>query len=802
MAGLRNLLTIATSIWTSTRHRDALSNPLLDSDEFVDDPGRRPDLPPVCSKCTNVSKSIARALDKLPPGFDDIFSYTPPNCIRVADVGTSYRTWLNMRSVIASLMLLLYDLMIGPFRPACNLCRMLSAALLWNPDRKDTVSDELRLVRLNMQLVLHGTAEAWEYEAVRRGSPLLLTIMEKDVGLDLPSAPSVEARCRESGSTIVRRRGSPIMDAICQPRLVGPLFDAKIAREWLGYCQNHHRGPCMSNIEMVTGLCLIDCRSRTVVAAPADAEYVALSYCWGQPGPRWFQWWTRAASAQDPIVHSDADSDGIVCHLPAKVPEVISDAMLVTASMGFSYLWVDRYCIDQNNAAKHVQINQMDSIYQKAGLTIIAAAGDTPSYGLPGVGLRPRRQQLACSAGDLDFWSTMSHPYETLESSPWFKRAWTFQEGLLSRRRLVFTDEQVYYECAAMNCRESMLNDLDSLHTEDRRKFRECLKSGFFGSRNPYSTGGFGEVSRTPKDNMTRLREMIELYTGRELTYDTDSLNAFVGILRLFEQSESPIPTIWGVPLHRSLDAEGEDLVKKTDASFVASLAWRHEIRLAANYSAIYPRRRNGFPSWSWCGWQGGVTCELSPSNSLVRSIALEDSTGALFTLTEYLDHIDPIQSYALRPSVLWITGFVVPPSAFTVSRAEGAPGDDYCIFGFKGVSAYMSVAPWWSESQQKSFAGDDSRRCLCLGDDDYHSFVTFLVLGRHGSDWERIGYVSLNMEAVDDGRPRGEWEIITDDQPRQFWKSWVDYEMKTSVPLDDVWQRRMELPVTSFRVI
>jgi heterokaryon incompatibility protein (HET) len=803
MTGLWDLLTTATNTLTSTRNEETFPTPLLEANELDAHSGRRPVHPAVCSKCAELSKSIAIALDNLPSGFDDIFS-DAPTYLKVADVGSSYRTWVNMRRVVAALMLLLYDVTIGPFRPVCNLCRMLSTALIWNPDGRDTITDELRLVRLNTQLVYRGAAAEWEYDALRRGSPLLLTVMEKDIGLESSGATSVEGRCRVSGCTIVRRRGSPVMDAICQPRLVGSRFDTEMAREWLKYCQNHHRGPCLSNIEMVTGLCLIDCRSRTVVAAPADARYVALSYCWGQPSsPRWFQWWTRTASVQEPIVHSDADGDGVVCRLPAEVPAVISDAMLVTTSMGFSYLWVDRYCINQNSAAKHVQISQMDSIYQKAELTVIAAAGETPSYGLPGVGLRPRRRQLTCSVGDLDFWSTMSHPHETLQSSPWFKRAWTFQEGLLSRRRLVFTDEQVFYECAAMNCRESMLNDLDSLHTEDRTKFRECLKSGFFGSKNNFlSTGGFGEVSRTPEDNMRRLGDMIELYTDRDLTYDTDSLNAFVGILRFFEHSESPIATIWGVPLRRTLNAEGEDLVEQTNASFVASLAWKHEQGSTAYLFPIYPRRRDGFPSWSWCGWQGGIGCERFQFNSVLRFVALEDSAGAVFTPTEYLDHIDQTQSYVLRPSILWITGFVVPQTAFSVSRAEDDTSDECRIFGFKSAYAYMSIGPWDKVAEHKSFAEDESRRCVCLGDSSDHKSVTFLVLERHEGDWQRIGRIWLYMQPVDGGRPRREWEVITDDQPWQFWKSWLDYETKSSVPLDEVWDRIPELPVTSFRII
>ncbi|KAH7374881.1 heterokaryon incompatibility protein-domain-containing protein [Plectosphaerella cucumerina] len=766
----------------------------MEANELDTFSGSRPAHPAVCSKCAELSKSITNALDNLPPNFDDIFS-DAPTYLKIADVGSSYRTWLNMTSVKASLMVLFYDLTIGQFRPECNLCRMLSVALVWESDREKTISDELRLVRLNTQLVFHVSEAARQFDALRRGSPLFLTVMEKGLDLGFMNAPLLDGRCRSSGSTVVRQRGIPIPDAVCQPRLVDPRFDAAMATEWLGYCQDHHRGPCLSSAEMVMGLCLIDCRSRTVVAAPADVEYVALSYCWGKPqkqpgSPGWFSWGSRSAPVQEAIDKSDTDSIGILAPLPADVPAVISNAMLVTTSMGFSYLWVDRYCIDQNSATKHTQISQMDSIYQRAELTISPPPEKT------------RHTQLTCSAGELDFFSTMSHPHETLQSSAWFKRAWTFQEGILSRRRLVFTDEQVYYECAAMNCRESMTNDLDNLHTEDKTKFRECLGSGFFGSNNFFSTGGFGEVSRTAEDNLKLLRDMMELYTERDLTYDTDSLDAFVGILRLFEHSKSPIATIWGVPLLRSLDAAGEDLIEETDASFVAGLAWKHEAKFAANNNPIHPLRRDSFPSWSWCGWQAGIGCGLPPSENLLQSIALEDDNGAMFTPSEYLDLVGPTQSYSLRPSALWITGFVVPQTAFTVVRSEEEARDDCCIFGFKSAHAYMSIGPWEKVAEHKSFAEDDSRRCVCLGEDDVGSSVTFLVLQCHGSDWQRIGQIWLFMKAVDDGQPRGKWEVPRDDQPRQFWKAWLDHEMQTSVPLDDVWQRRTELPVTSFRVI
>jgi hypothetical protein len=73
--------------------------------------------------------------------------------------------------------------------------------------------------------------------------------------------------------------------------------------------------------------------------------------------------------------------------LPKKLPRTIEDVITVTQKLDFRYLWVDRYCINQQREkGKAHQIGKMDEIYMNAELTIIAAAGSNPNYGLPSVG--------------------------------------------------------------------------------------------------------------------------------------------------------------------------------------------------------------------------------------------------------------------------------------------------------------------------------------------------------------------------------------------------------------------------------
>ncbi|KAK0750249.1 heterokaryon incompatibility, partial [Schizothecium vesticola] len=80
-------------------------------------------------------------------------------------------------------------------------------------------------------------------------------------------------------------------------------------------------------------------------------EYAALSYVWG-------------AATETPIIFSGS-------RLPADIPLVVADAISVCLQLGLQYLWVDRYCILQDDAeTKDAQIRNMNLIYKQAELTI------------------------------------------------------------------------------------------------------------------------------------------------------------------------------------------------------------------------------------------------------------------------------------------------------------------------------------------------------------------------------------------------------------------------------------------------
>ncbi|KUJ10936.1 HET-domain-containing protein, partial [Mollisia scopiformis] len=212
-------------------------------------------------------------------------------------------------------------------------------------------------------------------------------------------------------------------------RLLNPsVVDYDLLKSWLSVCRSMHTQRCCSGIrKTVNYLKFLDCETRKLVPAKS-LPYITLSYMWG-------------ADERPPLYTEQ---------LGYNLPPTIEDSITVTLKLGYRYLWIDRYCINQQNKEQAMsQIQQMDTIYEDSEMTIVAAAGVGPTYGLPGVS-RTRRPQPVANIGQLQLVSPGSVAREVLKESRWSTRGWTFQEAYLSRRRLTFTDEQVYYECRGM----------------------------------------------------------------------------------------------------------------------------------------------------------------------------------------------------------------------------------------------------------------------------------------------------------------------------------------------------------------
>ncbi|KAK8064971.1 hypothetical protein PG997_011718 [Apiospora hydei] len=237
------------------------------------------------------------------------------------------------------------------------------------------------------------------------------------------------------------------LDLICfDSAFFSGRFNTDLPLRWLHHCESHHDCGTVHGAPLADGVTLIDCQERCTVPKDGPETYVALSYVWGKTDRR--------------------------TQLPSRLPRTVEDAMQVTRMLGFRYLWVDAYCIDEST--RQEQVDQMDAIYGRAHLTLIAAAGEDAESGLPGV-CSPYGEPCLVQEKLGLVQSRAMKPWASINTSRWATRGWTYQEAVLSRRRLVFTQNHVYFECRNMSCwRAKHLHtpglrpDIDDLENECR----------------------------------------------------------------------------------------------------------------------------------------------------------------------------------------------------------------------------------------------------------------------------------------------------------------------------------------------
>ncbi|PQE25831.1 hypothetical protein CJF30_00000546 [Rutstroemia sp. NJR-2017a BBW] len=306
---------------------------------------------------------------------------------------------------------------------------------------------------------------------------------------------------------------------------------------------------------------MIDVVDRTVVSYPQECDYFALSYVWGGISPS-----------------SNALENKCL-------PRTIEDAIKVTKALGRRYLWqwVDALCIDQSPnpteaqmEEKRKQLDLMGTIYNCATVTLVAETGDDGDAGLSGISA-PRLAQLKENIdGYVLFTVPQEHDLE-VEDVTWSRRAWTYQEELLSRRMLRFNESQVLFDCVINQFEEGMDTTTFIKDGPPELPINRILPYTF---RLPDYTTQPKVIEKRFKYFTTLLSE----YTGRRMTYESDSLNAFRGVLQTLQKQPFPEGFVHGLPLR----------------SHPASLAWMH-------VNSVMAKRRAEFPSWCWTGWEGQV---------------------------------------------------------------------------------------------------------------------------------------------------------------------------------------------------
>lgn len=262
------------------------------------------------------------------------------------------------------------------------------------------------------------------------------------------------------------------------------------------------------------------------------------------------------------------------------LPQTIKDAVSVCRELGIAYLWVDSFCIVQDDEVdKAKEIPQMALIYRHALLTIAASRAHTVEDGylhhvsplcygrFAPTSLRFRdrcgRESKMLVLTETHHKLVFHRPKEPIDA-----RAWALQEQLLSPRLLSYTSHGLRWSC---RCLIQHVNG----HPDQVSLPRSVV-------------GRIGEiVPCIPGLEMKPWDSVVRLYSPRQATLHSDKLVALSAVARTYSE-ENP--------------GYGAYLAGIWERSLPLGLMWwvlTEDIRpRPLEYRA---------PSWSWASVDGAV---------------------------------------------------------------------------------------------------------------------------------------------------------------------------------------------------
>lgn len=349
--------------------------------------------------------------------------------------------------------------------------------------------------------------------------------------------------------------------------------DIERIRNWMKSCDTAH-GKCLcqlldpGTLFPTRDMYLISVARNCLIKANGSEKYVALSYVWGA-AIRQF----RTSKATLNFLKSKGSISNT--EVRDQLPGTITRAMQLTSLLGLDLLWVDSLCIVEDDPVHTAaQIDSMASIFSNSYLTLCAADGIDANSGLLGVPecSQPRSIQqdiLAFTDGLVSSKWISRRP----EDSVYRRRGWTFQEQMLSRRALFFTDQGLKWRCQEVVSQEQYLNIQQADST--------------------YSALSIVRAD-TSWPCLKKWDNLVSSYLRCRLTYEEDILRAFSGILGALDSSMEGFH--FGLP----------------QQFFDVGLLWVPKERLTRRKDLGNKAARPKLPSWSWAGWKGATQNQVN----------------------------------------------------------------------------------------------------------------------------------------------------------------------------------------------
>ena len=305
-----------------------------------------------------------------------------------------------------------------------------------------------------------------------------------------------------------------------------------VIKEWIAECADTHgvdiEDPafCESPVSPKLPTRIVDVGSdnnsiRLVETRGKHYDYLCLSHCWG---------------LEQIITTTKGTIEERKRNIPwEKLSKTFQDAVSMTRTLGFHYIWIDSLCIVQDDLFDwEREAAQMASVYSNGYLTL---AGTRSANGKGGLFFETHDVEIS-GATPLDepysifFRQRIDHHIEmtdntTVDLHPLLTRAWVYQERMLSTRILHFGRFELYFECrSSIQCECGFIGyhegDTGAEVSLVKVEHADALSSLIKWEADP-NTRYFG----------ARLwRTMVTAYTALSLTQPTDRLPALGGLAR------------------------------------------------------------------------------------------------------------------------------------------------------------------------------------------------------------------------------------------------------------------------------
>lgn len=395
-----------------------------------------------------------------------------------------------------------------------------------------------------------------------------------------------------------------------------------LAASWLKDCIENHPtcgvpGPVPLPTRVIDVGDANSSEPRLVESRGLHDNYVALSYCWGDP----------QVHPRMRTLKTNYD-DHMRCIEYSSMPRTIQDAVTICRKLGVQYLWVDALCIIQEDLPDWIEESvKMCSVYTNALCTISAAHADGVSGGIFSkqdfashtyeLNLRGRsiytRKFLAPFHEHFDFGNIFHCPAATSMvdpsarlTEPIAERGWTLQESILSNRLLHYTTDELMWHC-----------------NETRRC--ECGNSV-----------GASDVSENYNALLRRLdipvsdveewriwmlwQGFVETFSLRRLSFEPDKLPALAGLAeqyvthlqQRFGKKPVYLAGLWDVFLLRQICWSVQ----------YSRMSWRPD----GQYKPKRPKEWRA-PTWSWCSVEAPI--------KIIEARVFETSAEVIEAVTE-----------------------------------------------------------------------------------------------------------------------------------------------------------------------